>query len=315
LLSIVIPTKDRVDVLGRTLDALGGQRRPSGGFEVLVVENGSSDRTSSMVARRQQSFPVPLHLLSEPKPGPAAARNRGVSQAVGEIVLFLGDDMIPADPELVAGHARLHGRQTDRMLGVLGRVEWHPEEPRTPFMRWLETQGPQFDFRSLDPGPVSPATHFVTANVSVKRDVLIASGGFDERFPYAALEDVELGRRLAASGVVLDYAPQLLVHHVHPTTLADSLERMVKVGRSAALFHRIHPGSESPELPLPHRELKSLLFRPVAPLAGRAWMLEPLRHRAWSELHVAAYERGYGDGPPPVSEEGLSGTSTTKSVR
>jgi GT2 family glycosyltransferase len=303
MVTVVVPTRDRREVLGDTLQALLGQVAPPDGFEVIVVDNGSLDGTEDEVRRVADQSPVPLTLLVERRPGPAAARNRGVEAARGDLVLFLGDDMMPAEAGLVSGHVRAHARLGHPRAAVLGCAIWNPRRPVTAFMRWLEDGGPQFRYADLAPGPVTDvAAHFYTANLSVPRPVLEEAGGFDERFPFAAVEDNELGARLQRLGVSLHYVPQLLVLHDHPTELAGSLRRLVRVGRSAALYNAIHPDWPQRGLPAPHGALW-LAIRAARPLAAAtaAAPVHPrrLREAAWRELHLAAYAEGYALGPPP----------------
>jgi glycosyltransferase involved in cell wall biosynthesis len=298
ILSVVIPTKDRIGALTETLDRLARQRGVPGDWEVVVVDNGSADGTPEVVAARE--LPVPLRVLREPRRGPASARNTGVRAARGEVVLFLGDDMAPATDDLVAGHARLHHERPDERYAVLGKATWRPDKPVSEVMRWLEAGGPQFQFHKLQPGPVWTFAYFYTPNVSLKRS-LLQRLPFDERFPFAAVEDVELGVRLDADGVVLDFHPELLVHHDHPTPLDASVRRMEKVGRSAALYQQIHPGTPHGGAPVP----EGPVFLAVRALEGLAWALArrprvppAARRRAWEVLHLASYARGHAEGPP-----------------
>ncbi|HEV2075920.1 MAG TPA: glycosyltransferase family A protein, partial [Thermoleophilaceae bacterium] len=245
MLSIVIPTRDRAATLAETLSCVLAQRAPAGGFEVVVVDNGSTDRTPELLLQLAADHGPRFRHVLEQRPGPAAARNAGVAAARGELVMFLGDDMEPATDDLLLDHVALHQRHPEPEYAVLGRVAWNERLPVTPLMRWLET-GPQFAFELLEPGPVEPSAYLYTAQLSLKRAVFESVGGFDTRFPYAAVEDMELGIRLAAKGLILDYRPELLVLHTHPTPLARWLERMRLTGRSVALLERIHPEPSSP---------------------------------------------------------------------
>lgn len=289
--TVVIITRDRQASLMRTLDRLAElPERPP----VVVVDNGSSDGTPDLVRGRVAGFPVPLRLEAEPQPGPAAARNRGAAAAAGDLILFIGDDMEPADSGLVAGHAAAHG-DAMRLL-VMGRATWNPARPISTFMRWLEHGGPQFDFDALARGPV-PLTQLCTANISLPRALLAEAGGFDERFRYAALEDTELGVRLERLGATLRYDPDLRVLHDHPTTLADSLRRMRRVGASARLYNRLHPERPLAALPVPAGRSWRLLHGPRAlgHLLRSERLPARLRERAWDELHLRAYAAGYAD--------------------
>lgn len=98
-LSVVIPTKNRSAKLSRTLQGLVVQTISPEAFEVVAVDNGSGDETAEVIRAQAQSF-AHWKLVEEPKPGAAAARNRGVEASRGEIVLFLDDDVF-ADPNQI----------------------------------------------------------------------------------------------------------------------------------------------------------------------------------------------------------------------
>lgn len=296
MVSVVIPTLDRTDVLEQTLARLAQQTPPGDGFEVIVVANGSPAATAALVRGATEKFPVPLRLLEEPRPGPASARNRGAEAARGSILLFLGDDMLPATSGLVRGHAEAHERYADPLCAILGHATWDPREPITPFMHWLENGGPQFSYGDIAPGPVMTQRYFYTANISLSTQTFLEAGGFDERFPYAAVEDIELGARLESLGVTLVYEPQLVVHHLHPTTLVVSLRRMERVGRSAALYYAQGPERPLRDLPVPRLPVR--LAAPLARLLARPNVPRAVREQAWRFLHRAAYERGFAAGPP-----------------
>ena len=109
---MVIPTHDRCAALARVLGALERQR-DAPPFEVIVVDDGSSDGTREWLARA--TFGIPVQSASQPNHGPASARNRGIERATGRIVAFLGDDTEP-DPDWVAAHAAA-GRRGFELIG------------------------------------------------------------------------------------------------------------------------------------------------------------------------------------------------------
>jgi glycosyltransferase involved in cell wall biosynthesis len=298
-LSVVIPTKDRAAALARTLDALEAQRVGDARIEAVVVDNGSTDGTVEQVRGRVRDAAIPLQLLEQPHGGPAAARNAGVKAAGGEVLLFLGDDTEPENPGLLRAHLDLHAARPEETYGVLGRITWSPRSPVTPFMRWLENGGPQFHYCELEAGPVDATSYFYSSHASVKRSMLERTGGFDERFPTAAVEDTELGVRLADAGLELDYHPELLVFHDHPTTPAQSLRRSVAVGRSAALYNRLRPDRPHPGVQAP-RGIAWSAVRVGAPLLGtlaRVPLPTGLRERVWLAMTRGGYARGYRLGP------------------
>jgi glycosyltransferase involved in cell wall biosynthesis len=298
-LSVVIPTKDRADALARTLDALEIQQAGESKLEAIVIDNGSSDRTVEQVRLRAAGSKLPIRLLEQPAGGPAAARNAGARAASGEVLLFLGDDTEPADEALLRAHLDLHASRPEPTYGVLGRITWNPRKPVTPFMRWLENGGPQFHYGEIEAGLVEATRYFYSSHASIKRSLFERVGGFDERFPTAAVEDTELGVRLADAGLELDYHPELLVLHDHPTTPAQSLRRSVAVGRSAALYNRLRPDRPHPGVQEP-RGLAWSALRTAAPLLGalaRLPLPTGLRERIWQAMTLGAYARGYRLGP------------------
>jgi glycosyltransferase involved in cell wall biosynthesis len=297
-LSVVIPTKDRADALARTLDALEGQKAGDAELEVIVIDNGSNDETVAQVRRRAEGNAFPIRLLERPEGGPAAARNAGAGAAEGEVLLFLGDDTEPADERLLHTHLELHAARPEPTYGVLGRITWTPRKPVTPFMRWLENGGPQFHYCDIEAGRVDAASYFYSSHASLKRSLFEQLGGFDERFPTAAVEDTELGVRLADAELELDYHPELLVLHDHPTTPPQSLRRSVAVGRSAALYNRLRPDRPHAGVQAPRGLAWSAvrLAEPLFALLARLPLPRGLRESFWLTMTRSGYARGYREG-------------------
>ena len=206
-LSVIIPTHNRVDILMETLARLIAQETEVA-FEVLVVDDGSTDATVVTVRSLAERSAVPVSILEQGSRGPAAARNSGIAAARGSACLFLGDDTWPR-ADLVERHGRLHRHRPEPRTALLGHVEWAPESRPTPLMDWLNT-GIQFDFDQIsDPEDVRGVC-FYTANVSAKTSFLLSNGGFDETFADAAFEDIELGLRLERAGMRLVYDLSLI---------------------------------------------------------------------------------------------------------
>ena len=244
-ISVVIPTHNRMAVLTRCLEALTLQTTLPDLFDVVLVDDGSKDGTEEVVSKWQKSSNIRINYFYQQARGPASARNLGVREASRSIVLFLGDDILPAT-NLLEEHIKVHELHPDDSVAVLGFVTWSPEIKVTHFMRWLENGGPQFGYRTIqDPANV-PWTFLYTANISFKRDFLLKNGLFDEDFPYAAYEDIELGHRLAQKGMRIVYNPKAIGHHFHPTGLRQALGRMEKVGYSYGLYRsKIGQGLDS----------------------------------------------------------------------
>ena len=205
-ISIVVPTYNRKASLRRLLAAVERQTYPVGEFEVIVVDDGSSDGTREEVRRLQ--LPFELRLIEQEHAGPAAARNLGVERARGELIVFLDDDVVPV-PDLLAEHARTHELRSD--LVVIGPmsppINWH----RPAWVRWEEDLL-QIQYRDMVAGkyPCTPRQLY-TANASTRREQFLAVGGFDTTFQRA--EDVELGYRLRDAGARFTFNPRADVMH------------------------------------------------------------------------------------------------------
>lgn len=236
-ISVVIPTFNRIDVLPEVLAALAGQEgAPS--FEVVVVDDGSSDGTAEFL--RAYRAPYPLEILRQENAGPALARNRGVERSRGERVAFLGDDTVPSKGWLAEHQRAAKAHPGERLLGVIGYTDWHPRMKVDPFLRYINEYGLQFGYALIEDRDNVPFNFLYTSNLSLPRAALLEDP-FDLRFPYAAWEDTELAYRLRKKGLRLIYEPAAKVFHDHPTRLRRFMARQEKAGYSAAIFYRLHP--------------------------------------------------------------------------
>lgn len=237
--SVVIPTFERMDVLPEVLAAVEAQV-DAPAFDLVVVDDGSRDGTADFLASR--TFSVPAQVVRQPNRGPAAARNHGVGLATGERVAFLGDDTVPA-PGWLAAHAEAHAsRGAGQDLAVIGYTRWHPRVRVNPFLDYINEHGLQFGYALIGDRENVPFNFFYTSNLSLSR-ARLAAAPFDETFPYAAWEDIELAYRLSQSpeGLRLVYERRAVVAHDHPTRFERFCTRQEKAGYSAVVFHRLHP--------------------------------------------------------------------------
>lgn len=293
----MLPTHRRPRLLARCLAALAAQTAGSRA-EVICVDDGSADHGAT--ARVLAAHPRVRALTQAANRGPAAARNRALGAAKAPLVLFLDDDVV-APPDLVERHLAVHAAHAaaggedggDATLGVLGRVAWHPALRVTPFMRWLDGSGLQFGYDTwLRAGPVFPPyTAFYTANLSMPLALLERVGGFDERFPHPAWEDMELAWRLTAAGFRLAYHPEVVGWHARAITPTTFRRRMSMVGMSGAVLARVQP-----QFPLGSPDLEGNLVgrRELVRRAARAAVTRSDADRsAWWWGSVArAHDRG-----------------------
>jgi glycosyltransferase involved in cell wall biosynthesis len=246
-LTIIIPTYNRKDILRKTLAAYCSQSAPEEILEILVVDDGSTDGTDSVVAQSNEASPIPIRYLHQENRGQASARNHGIREARGEIVLFGDDDIIPSG-NLVSEHLGWHRNYPEASVGVLGHVSWSPEVHPTPFMKWLALAGPQGHYHSLSPGMQVDAGYFYSQNISLKVEFLRKNGTFDEDFRTYGYEDNELGYRLIRRGLRLLYNPNAVGYHYKYISFADSFlvipsvasERVLQTKEAGAYFAEIN---------------------------------------------------------------------------
>lgn len=232
-ISVVIPTYNRYSVLMRTLKALHDPLLETSSYEVIVVDDGSTDATPTMMPDLASSLPYKLLYLRQANRGPAAARNRGVAAACGDLILFIGDDIIP-QPGLIAAHLRAHQVHPQQQIAILGYTPWHPDVSQTPLAQWWEDN--RFRYRALLEGKTPDFSFFYTSNISVKRTFLSEGELFDENFIYAAYEDTDLAYRLAQLGLKVIFEPAALAYHYHETDLKAICHQMELTGRAYDYF-------------------------------------------------------------------------------
>ncbi len=237
LASVVVPTYNRSADLRAVVDAVERMTVPDGWqLELVVVDDGSSDGTWSWLERRRSN--LRFSAARQPNSGPARARNLGVAAAAGEVVLFLGDDTVP-QPGWLAHHIE-HHQLSEEPVAVLGYTSF-PRSWRSPFLRWINEYGAQFGYLLIDdPGEV-PFNFFYTSNISLPRQIFLQLGGFREDFPAAAWEDIELAYRAAQQGLRIVYQPRARTVHRHRIRPRTFCLRQRTVGRSGAVFMRLHP--------------------------------------------------------------------------
>ena len=212
-ISIVMPSRGRPEKLESALLSLEETLRSYRAAEVIVAYDGEEGGPS----RPSNSWPsaIPLTFLRLDHRGPAAARNRALEHARGDLLLFLNDD-IEASPHLLEEHVRAH-RESTHPKSVLGGFVFSETLRRDPFCRLLEDAGFTHT-KFLGPTSIRTTyTSFWTANLSVPRSAVEAVGGFDPLFTEPSCEDIDLGYRLKKElDLELLYAPKAIVHHNHP---------------------------------------------------------------------------------------------------
>lgn len=237
-LSVVIPTRGSSGTLPQVLAGLAGNATSLSDLEVVVAVDAEAPSDFGVDPPDR----LPVKVVRADRAGASGARNAGWRTAGSPLILFLDDDIVPGR-RLVSEHLVWHGRHPRPEVGVLGLVKWSPQVELTPFMRWLDT-GIQFDYGRIDSTEVGWQL-FYSCNLSIKREMLVRVGGFDEdRFPYG-YEDLELGRRLSGHGFRLLYNAAALGYHLKVETLEGWRRNLRRIARSERRFVSIYPGERA----------------------------------------------------------------------
>ncbi len=210
-LSVILCTYNRRAILERSLASFFRQDAPAGGFELIVVDDGSQDGTREYL--QGLALPIPGRILHRENGGLAAARNTGIAAARGEYFLFVNDDTI-ASTSLVREHLAAHDK-AGRDIAVLGTFEQPLPALDNALMRVLEVTDLVFHYNEMRPGAFYDYQRFWTCNVSVRAELVRDAGGFDERFKRYGAEDIDLGFRLGELGVEVLYHASARAQHDH----------------------------------------------------------------------------------------------------
>jgi GT2 family glycosyltransferase len=251
--SVVVPVFNGAATLGACLQALAQQTLPRASYEVIVVDDGSTDDSAAIAARHG------AQVFRQANTGAAAARNRGAAAATGEILLFTDADCEPqpdwiesmlapfADPDVVG----VKGAYRTRQRSVVARFAQAEYEEK--YARLAERD--RIDF--VD-----------TYAAAYRRAVYHQAGGFDIAFPRATVEDQELSYRLAAAGHKLVFVPQAVVYHRHPATPWHYARRKLHLGRWKVRVHARHPARAVRDSYTPWTQKAQMVLLPLAMIAA-----------------------------------------------
>jgi lipopolysaccharide/colanic/teichoic acid biosynthesis glycosyltransferase/glycosyltransferase involved in cell wall biosynthesis len=324
-ISVVIPAYNAANSIEGCVTAVCQQLDTDLLYEVIVVDDGSSDQTAELAAQ------AGARVIQQQRGRPAAARNAGIKAARGEIVCFTDADCFPQsdwlarltapfDDPAIAGCKGIYATDQPELVARFVQIEY---EDKYDLLR----QQRRIDF--ID-----------TYSAAYRRAVLQANDGFDERFPY--LEDQELSFRLAARGYEMVFVPTAVVRHQHSATLYAYFRKKFIIGFWKAQVVRRFPGqgvkdSHTPQVMKLQIGLVGLILAALAGSLLFSWLLYlcllllalfglttiPFIRKAWSKdravaltspglllVRAAALGLGYGWGlirPQP----GMSGQEDT----
>jgi len=261
--SLIIPAYNAEKTISICLESALKQSAPSKSYEIIVVDDGSTDRTPEIVKK------FPVKLIKQKNQGPAVAINNGAKEASGEIVIFTDSDCelhaefiknilspFEDDPEIVGVQGSYKTRQKEFM------AKFVQVEIETRYMRM--TRNPIIDFIG-------------TYAAAYKRDIFIRNGCFDTGFPLASGEDTEFSYKLHEQGYKLVFRPIAFVFHLHPTKLIEYLKIKFFRGYWRIRLYKMHPEKIVKDSYTPQTLKFQVITIPLIPVL----MLMPLIDTIW----------------------------------
>ncbi len=226
--TIQLCTYNRSELLERVLDGCLEQTVPDDAYEVVLVNDGSTDDTAATIERAGARAACRFTVVSQPNSGLAKGRNAGIARATGERIIFIDDDVLVL-PNFVEEHLRSHASHPQSIVRG-GAIEVESFDDLPP---------PVWSIRNYS------GNYFWTTNVSVPLATMRTIGGFDESFSEYGWEDIDVGLRLRRAGVKAAFNPKALAYHHKPRLRSGGVERMVRQARAqartAVRLAKLHP--------------------------------------------------------------------------
>jgi len=213
----VIPAYNSEDTILKTLEGFSHQTKlPE---EIIVVDNNSEDKTSERVKSFAENFPsLKVIIAKENKKGPSSARNKGVDLSCGDAIAFIDADEIPQK-----GWVEVIEKELEEGAdAITGPVKEYDTD--TFLKKYLDImQTTSIGRRDVIKGNVSSDRFLSAGNMAIKKDLFLQIGKFDEEMIIG--EDLDLSKRIYASGKCIFYNPQIAVLHNHRETFKGRFEK------------------------------------------------------------------------------------------
>jgi glycosyltransferase involved in cell wall biosynthesis len=276
--SVIIPTYNAEKTLFSCLEALANQSVPKEDYEVIAIDDGSTDGTSKIAKRFDVKY------IFQANKGPATARNKGANSAGGDIILFTDSDCVPEHnwiQEMVGAFSDLDvaatkGAYKTRQKELPARFAQAEFEDRYDLLR----KSPSIDM--ID-----------TYSAAFRKEVFLNMGGFDESFPEASNEDTDLSYRLAVAGYKLVFNTRAFVYHAHPDTLIKYLRLKFWRAYWRMVVYRRYPNKAVKDSYTPTViKIQTLLMALSLPLFPLSWFVPNLIYLAlltWGIIIVSAF--------------------------
>lgn len=262
--SVIVPVYQAATVLPYCLGAIQQQTIDRAQYEIIVVDDGSSDGTADIAAQALRNFPAAQVICAE-HGGPAKARNLGAKAAQGDLLLFTDADCEPVT-DWIERFARVF---TDP--SVSGAKGTYGTRQRSLIARFVQQEYQE----RYDHTRRRVTIDFVdTYSAAYRRTVFMEHGGFDTSFPSASVEDQEFSFRLAEHGHRLIFVPEALVYHQHNATFTRYFRRKFYIGYWKIYVLKRHPGKAVRDSHTPQLVKVQIVLLAMA-LAGTLGVLLP----------------------------------------
>lgn len=249
LISVVVPVYNDPDGIAITLESITNQTYSDTQYEILVVDNGSTDNTRGVIQSCVERYPELVTLVVEDDiQGRGAARNAGIEAASGSVFAFIDADMTVNETWLASVAESFQNDDHDYMGCA---VETYPPDGH-------ETLGTRYDsvFRFDIQRIIEKSKYSGAGCLVVRKNVFDTVGLFDNRL----LEDREFGQRVHEAGFELHYEPSITMYHPARSSAIEQIEKNFRVGRGTRQLHEIYPDRFEARNPFSLRQ-----FLPIHP--------------------------------------------------
>lgn len=308
-ISVVVCTHDRAEKLANCLAALADQSLGRTGYEVIVVDDCSTDETAAVAERSSSQL-----IRNERNLGPAVSRNLGVEAAGAPLIAFTDDDCIPArhwleelvaafedDDAVVAAGGKIRPARRDRLLlryyeasNPLSHTPRSFGNASGPVERFIAYLRASFQLHELSDSQRELRT-IASANMAIRRSTFELAGGFSDRFGLGG-EDDDLCLRLQRllPDAVLRYRPSAIVAHDYDPNIWDALRRNRAYGRAAGIDYLQGYGRLPAIFPFPILILASFGLTAIdVTFLAVPFVLVLALYPGWIRLAIARRRPGY----------------------
>jgi len=246
-ISVVIPTYNRPEILRECLERLAHQNFVKTEYEIIVINDGGTSDAEKITESVAKKNPISIKYFYQKNAGQGSARNKGLDEARGDIVLMINDDIL-ATSNLLHEHVKFHKMHPRENEAVLGLLLMDPRIERTPFIEFMTNASLIFGrfgghltaYEKLA-GRETADYNFFYANISLKKS-LLTDIRFDETFQKYGWEDIEFGYRLTKEkNLKIYYNPAALAYHYHPIDETNLRSKMNLIGESTHVIHAKYP--------------------------------------------------------------------------